>query len=77
MPYKPTEIDLTWAREVLEQLTDRGVLAYPATGLIYRLDKQAKTLVLVNPEILIFFSSFVTHEMTKEVFKAIGYEVIG
>jgi len=75
MAYKPTEVDLAWARNVLAIVKDGGALAYPSTKVIYNLDHKNKKLTLQNPEQLEEFPSFVIHQQTIEVFKVLGYSV--
>jgi hypothetical protein len=74
--YQPTEVDLNWAKNVLRCLTDGGIIAYPATQVIYKVDKVAKTLTLQNPEQLTAsFASYVIHQQTIDVFAELGYRV--
>jgi hypothetical protein len=75
MLYKPREVDLAWAKNVLAVLEDGGTLAYPATKMIYRVDHYNKQLILLNPEQLTDFDSFVIHQQSIAVFKALDYEV--
>lgn len=76
MSYTPTEVDIQWARNVVQTLKQDGALAYPASGLIYRLDKANKRMVLQNPSLLAeCYASYVTHQMTIDVFACIGYQV--
>lgn len=74
--YKARAIDLAWARNVVNMLSDGGVIGYPSTELIYRINKKAKELVLTNPEKLFHLPSFITHYQTIDVFKQIGYTVL-
>jgi hypothetical protein len=75
MSYKPTEVDLEWARNMLDLVKDGGLLIYPATMVQYRLDHKNKKMTLENPEQLDEFPSFVIHQQTIEVFKVLGYAV--
>lgn len=74
-PYTPRDVDIAWARRMMRLIRDGGILSYPSTGLVYRVDHAAKTLTLLNPDMLMHFESFVVHEQTKTVFDLIGYEV--
>jgi hypothetical protein len=69
--YRPTVTDLRWAREILRPLKDRGVLVFPSSGLAYALDRQARTLTLLNPDPA--FAEL--HHRTQIVFGQIGYRV--
>lgn len=73
--YQPTDVDIEWAGNMLDMIADGGTLAYPATKMIYLVDKTNKKLILQNVEQLAVFSSFVIHEQTKVVFAEHGYKV--
>lgn len=78
--YKPRPIDIDWAKTMIAQIKDGGILAYPATALIYRLHKDTKSLELLNTEILTEAGlendhSTETHRRTVLVFKEIGWKV--
>jgi hypothetical protein len=73
--YKPRPVDLAWAKNALSIIKDGGTLAYPETQMIYRVDHSNKQLVLQNPEQLMVFASFVIHQQSIAVFKALDYEV--
>lgn len=75
--YKATETDTAWARRTLSLITEGGILAFPSTGLIYRVSHKDKTLRLINSEILlILFESYVVHRQTVAVMHNIGYTVV-
>ena len=73
--YIPNEVDKLWARKMVDAIRNGGILAYPATELIYRLDQTAQILTLTNPEQLEFQIPNEIHERTKVVFREIGWEV--
>lgn len=73
--YIPSDIDKLWLRNVLQITANGGVLAYPSTGLIYKINHKDKTLTLVNKEILEIEDSAVLHRRTIKVAEAIGYMV--
>jgi hypothetical protein len=74
--YEPTEIDLYWARSMVNTIEDGGTLHYPSTGCIYKLHQDVKVLVLTNPEILEIPESKEVHERTHIVFDKIGWKVL-
>jgi len=74
--YKPTEEDITWAIQMMALVMESGILAFPSSGLIYRVSHFRKKLMLVNPMQLVNPASLVTHLRTRVVFKEIGYDVI-
>lgn len=74
--YEPRPVDITWAQEMVARIKGGGILAYPATKCVYRVNHLTKTLTLTNPEITVEeFDSFVIHEQTKVVFDRIGWKV--
>ncbi len=74
--YEPTEVDITWAREMIDLINEGGTLAYPATELIYTLHHHEKLMVLQNPEIIVNrFDSFVIHLKTTAVFGSLGWRM--
>jgi hypothetical protein len=76
VPYQPRPIDVAWARGVIAMIADGGVLAYPATQMIYRFDHRNKRMILQNPEQLAAeYHSYEIHQQTIEVFKVLGYSV--
>jgi hypothetical protein len=70
--YQPTETELAWARCVSEPLADGGILVYPSSGLMYRLDRAARTWTLLNPRPA--FEGL--HHWTRAVFGSLGYRVL-
>lgn len=74
--YTPTPTDLQWAKQTMSMIAEGGVLAYPATKVIYTVSHKNKTLTLQNPEQLFSFPSFVIHYQTIDVFKEIGYTAL-
>jgi hypothetical protein len=75
MKFKPREVDIKWARNMMEIIQHKGILVYPDTRLIYMVDHKLKKLVLQNTEELLDAWSNQVHERTKLVFKEIGYAV--
>jgi hypothetical protein len=73
--YVPRPTDIYWAKSMMAMIKDNGILAYPATKVIYTVDHRNKTLTLRNPEQLLEFPSFVIHQQTQAVFQEIGYTV--
>lgn len=73
--YKPSETDIRWATNVIRYLKDGGIIGYPSTRLIYRINKMEKELVLQNPSILADLDSRECHERTVIVFGVLGYRV--
>jgi hypothetical protein len=75
MRYKPTLVDIIWAKHVISTMRDDGVLAYPSTRLIYRVDKTHCIIFLENIDQLKTRSSLECHDKTVVVFREIGYRV--
>ncbi len=73
--YIPTEEDVSWAHQMVSLILENGILAYPSTGLIYRVSHYRKKLTLVNPAQLGDPASLVVHLRTRVVFEVIGYKV--
>ena len=73
--YEPTDGDIRWARRNLDMISEGGVLVFPATGLIYKIDHHQKAVILQNPERLSDFKSFTMHLQTIATFKIVGYRV--
>jgi hypothetical protein len=79
MPYKPTEADLDWGRQMLAGIPEDGFIAFPVREtprLMYYVNHKTKVLTLANPEVLSARYCYFEWQMkTIEVFKALGYEV--
>lgn len=75
MTYQPTDIDILWAKHMLKHVMDGGIMVFPSTGLVYKIEHKRKCLTLQNPEALLNPDSFITHHRTVQTFKAIGYTV--
>jgi len=74
--YTPTDVDIKWAQKMVDSTPDGGTLRFRSAQLVYRVDHARRTLTLQNPDRLSqYFDSFVTHNQTVVVFKAIGYTV--
>ena len=71
-PYQPNLIDIAWARNLVESLSQGGRWASPQTGEVWRIDREKKELVLVNrlkpeePELW---------EKYRAVFGKVGYQI--
>ena len=79
--YVPNEDDIRWAKQMLTLVADKGILAFPATKLIYEVDHEAKTLTLLNPEIfgkpgIAGEASLLVHRRTIVTFREVGYSVV-
>lgn len=74
--YVPAPDDLAWARTIAGATREGGIIAFPATHLIYRISHSYQTLTLLNPEILSHKESAVLHRRTITVFAAIDYLVL-
>ncbi len=48
MPWEPAESDIQWCSSLLDCVKDGGIWGAPCCQCIYRIDKQAKRLVLVS-----------------------------
>lgn len=75
-PYKPTMQDTEWALQFVRVMKDGGMWGFPATGLVYKIDKINKTLTLQNPELLINTQTRVLHERGRITFAEIGYRFL-
>lgn len=75
MPYEPSQQDIEWASRVLAAISNGGILVYPSTGLVYKVDHDRQVITLTNTDRLNYFESFVVHEQTKEVLAVIGWGV--
>lgn len=79
MTYKPTPIDINWLEDMVNMLNNGGMLAFKRSGLVYRIDKEAKTFTLMNPEVINPWDmgsiSCRDHAAQKETAKVIGYRV--
>lgn len=73
--YQPTAEDIEWAGNMIYMIRDGGILSYPATKLVYKLDKTNKKMTLQNPDQLRATDSNTTHEQTKIVFGELGWTV--
>jgi hypothetical protein len=76
MPYKPTETDIRWADSLVHILNEQAVWAWPDTGLVYKLNKASRELVLQNQELLDDPTRLAAHKRTVEVFSQIGFDVL-
>lgn len=62
---------LAWCRNLVRTMTDGGVWGIPRSGVVFKIDKPNKQLVLIvgtaeNPDFI----------ATKRVFKQIGWDVV-
>lgn len=75
MPYKPTEEDKAWARNVLSKIKDHGIISYKDSGLSFLINKAEKELVLINNDSLMYHGLTQQFIRTYYVFRAIGWDV--
>lgn len=75
MTYVPDFSDLIWAQRKIANTRDGGVIAYPNSKLLYRVDKTRRVWKLLNPEILIDLTANELNEATKSVLAFINWEV--
>jgi hypothetical protein len=77
--YKPNPEDIAWANKMLRLVKNGGVLGYPDTKLIYRIDHDAKTLTLLDSSVLYDEDgehATTVHRRTITVFREVGYQVL-
>lgn len=72
MSWTPCAEDERWLLTVLSLMNDKGVLGTPSSGLVYRIDRPAKTMTLIAGD-----KSRETHRRTVIVANAIGWTVEG
>lgn len=65
--YEPNQFDIAWMKNMIAMICDGGTLAYPDAALVFAVNKKTKSLVLLNPEVLIFDDSLETYKRTKKV----------
>lgn len=73
--YRPTPIDIQWAKDQMQKINEGGTLAFPKAKLIYRVEHDRRRLVLTNVEQLRSSYSNGIHEQTIATFQRIGYNV--
>lgn len=77
--YVPRPDDILWAIQMLTLVAHEGILSFPTTKLIYRVNHKEKILTLLNPEILGDEDegeySTVVHRRTIATFREVGYFV--
>lgn len=74
--YVPKPVDKEWMRGMLAIIKDGGILAYPSTGLVYHVDHQDKSLMLVDESLsTASLDSYVVHQRTIAVLQAIGWKM--
>lgn len=71
--FEPKKTDVDWILWVNEVLNDGGFIAFPSTHLIYRVEKQSRRWVLINPKQLEDPESRGVHEKTLFVLAKIGW----
>jgi hypothetical protein len=69
-PEKEPESVLEWCRNLVRVLADGGVWGIPRSGLVFRVDKEGKRLILIAGDR--YNDDFYA---TKRVFKQIGWGV--
>lgn len=72
----PSMFDVMWADSVLSMVKEGGIIAFPSTGLEYRVSHEYKQLTLINPELLKNPELTELHEKTKIVFSNLFYDVV-
>ena len=74
--YIPDFSDVIWVQRAIEALEDGGIIAYPKSALIYRVDKTRKVWTLLNPAMLrVDRVSRELHARTKNVLAQINWTV--
>ena len=73
--YHPTALDIAWAIALTDILRDGGVWVFPATFLIYRINKQTRRMTLLNPAMLDDPECLIMHERGRRVFSSIDYTI--
>lgn len=71
--FEPSAAQVAWAKRLLSSLSDGAHWIVPATGQIYRVSHQARTLTLVEGDPN---DAERWHEMNKILFAAVGYRVL-
>lgn len=69
---QPPEHVLEWCRNLVRVLSDGGVWGIPRSQIVFRVDKQARKLILIVGDA--DDDDFIA---TKKVFKHIGWTVVG
>jgi hypothetical protein len=73
--YQPTPIDVDWLKTMTGMLKEGGILAYPATSLVYKVWHKRKELELLNPQVLLSRDAHETHLRTVSVLKVMGWKM--
>ncbi len=74
---KPSNQDIAWMRTLLWCVKDGGTITLPQSGLTYLVDKQNRTMTLINPEKLPEDRrAWKEHEATEAAADAVGYRVL-
>jgi hypothetical protein len=68
---KEPEHVLQWCRSLVASMKDNGIWGIPRSGIVFKIDKAAKRLVLVVGN-----ESNEDFIATKRVFKQIGWDVV-
>jgi hypothetical protein len=76
LQFKPRDIDIMWARQMVATLKEGGTMMYPATELVYQIHHSTRTIVLMNPDQLIYVQSLIVHLRTVATFEVINWKVI-
>ncbi len=74
---EPSSKDIAWMRTLLWCVKEGGTITLPHSGLTYVVDKQNRTMMLINPEKLPEDRrGWKEHEATEAAADAVGYRVL-
>ncbi len=74
---EPNQKDIAWMRTLLWCVKEGGTITLPQSGLTYVVDKQNRTMTLVNPERLPEDQhTWKEHEAAEVAADAVGYRVL-
>lgn len=74
MSWRPSLGDILWLSQTVQMLKDGGILLFPTSRLMYRVDNRRQTLTLLNPQVLSEDEhSRETHARTKRLLPFLGY----
>lgn len=75
LQFEPTKEHIEWARDMIANIKQGGILHYPTSDLIYVLYHNQRKLVLLNPGQLLYADSLILHFRTVETFGRLGWTV--
>jgi len=77
MDWKPRLVDIAWLGSVIQLIDDGGIIIYPATMLILKVDKKHRKLTLMNPDVLgIDHYSMEVYRRARIIATHLEYEVV-